>query len=440
MIWEVDQRERSVEGIGPDGRPDPAYAAALGLVRAPFGRRALAFACDVAIWLVLQLPLWLGAVPLLLKLATGSISTYGFVNHPDFVLAVVMAAVSVVLMLVYAIVQWVLHGRKGVTIGKAIAGIRSVNVRTLARPGMGAVLLRLIIVGAFGLVPVVGPVAVLVSPTFDPRGRGRGWHDSATGLWLVDVRTGLNPYDEKRMRIARKTVAAEPVAERSELPSLATPRDPAVQPEYRPGTRISAGVLGVARREAGDVIAAPAVPATPSLASSAPGPASVPVPAPGPASVPVPAPVAVPAPMPAVEPPAPMPAVQTPAPAPFAVPPAPAAPRRLAIRLDTGEAIAVDGPILVGRAPDAVGHPGARPIAIADESRSLSKTHALLRPAGSGLEIVDCRSTNGCAVVRGGVEHQLEPDVPVAVHIGDQIHLGDRTAEIIDAHVAGGAL
>ncbi|HYP72796.1 MAG TPA: RDD family protein, partial [Microbacterium sp.] len=236
MIWEVDQRERSVEGIGPDGRPDPAYAAALGLVRAPFGRRALAFACDVAIWLVLQLPLWLGAVPLLLKLATGSISTYGFVNHPDFVLAVVMAAVSVVLMLVYAIVQWVLHGRKGVTIGKAIAGIRSVNVRTLARPGMGAVLLRLIIVGAFGLVPVVGPVAVLVSPTFDPRGRGRGWHDSATGLWLVDVRTGLNPYDEKRMRIARKTVAAEPVAERSELPSLATPRDPAVQPEYRPGT------------------------------------------------------------------------------------------------------------------------------------------------------------------------------------------------------------
>ncbi|MEY2849445.1 MAG: hypothetical protein RI885_2112, partial [Actinomycetota bacterium] len=249
MIWEIDEREKAVEGVDAAGRPDPAYAAAVGLVRAPFGRRTLSLACDAAIWIVLQLPLWLGAVPLLLKLASGSISAYGFVNHPDFVLGIVTAAVSVVLSLVFVIVQLVLHGRRGLTVGKVVTGIRSVNVRTLERPGMGAVLLRYLLVMASGVVPGVGPTLILLTPTFDPDGRGRGWHDRVTGVWLVDTRRGLNPYDEKRMRIARKTAKIDPLPERSELPSLATRRDPLAQPEYRPGSRTSAGVLGVSRPE-----------------------------------------------------------------------------------------------------------------------------------------------------------------------------------------------
>ena len=247
MIWEIDEKKRTIEGLDAEGRPDPAYAAALGLLNAPFGRRALAVACDYAVFLLLQLPLWIGAMPLLAKLMTGSVSTYGFVNHPSFVLAAVMAGVTVLLTLAFSIVQLVLHGRKGVTIGKAIAGIRSVNVRTLERPGAGPVLLRFLIIVGSGLVPAIGPALFLLSPTFDPSGRGRGWHDKATGVWLVDVRQGLHPYDEKRMRVARKVVKAEPTMERSALPSLATPLDPGAQPEYRPGSRVSAGVLGVAR-------------------------------------------------------------------------------------------------------------------------------------------------------------------------------------------------
>jgi uncharacterized RDD family membrane protein YckC len=247
MIWEIDEQKPTVEGLDAEGRPDPAYAAALGLLRAPFGRRALAITVDVMIWLVLLLPLLIGAAPLLLKLATGTISPYGFLNHPDFLLAAVCASVSTVLGLVYAIVQLILHGRKGMTIGKAVTGIRSVNVRTLERPRVGAALLRVLIVVASGVVPLLGPLFILVSPTFDPEGRGRGLHDKATGIWLVDVRKGLNPYDEKRMRVARKVVKAEPVLARSALPSLATPMDPGAQPQYRPGRRVSAGVLGMAR-------------------------------------------------------------------------------------------------------------------------------------------------------------------------------------------------
>jgi hypothetical protein len=37
MIWEVEEHKPVIEGLDAAGRPDPAYAAALGLVRAPFG-------------------------------------------------------------------------------------------------------------------------------------------------------------------------------------------------------------------------------------------------------------------------------------------------------------------------------------------------------------------------------------------------------------------
>lgn len=412
MIWEIHEQERVIEGIDASGRPDPAYAAALGLLSAPFGRRALALVCDVAIWVVIQLPLWLGALPLILKLVTGAVSPYGFVNHPDFVLGIVTAGITVVLTLVFAVVQLVLHGRKGMTLGKAIAGIRSVNVRTLERPGVGAVLLRFLIVVAAGVVPF-GSAVFLLSPTFDPQARGRGWHDKATNVWLVDVRGGLDPYDEKRMRIARKTVNAEPVEERAELPSLATPLDPARQPEYRPGSRISAGVLGLARP---------------------PEPSDRPAPAPAPAPVPQPRlpqpqlpqlqPEGVPELLPAAPP-------AEPAPAPAAAQASRST--TLVLRLDTGERIPVSGPILLGRNPDAAQHPGARPIRVADGSRTLSKTHMLVRPVTGGLEVVDCASTNGSGLIRAGVDHGLAAGVPVRAGDGDKIRLGDRIADVVRA-------
>lgn len=396
MIWEIDEQERVIEGIDASGRPDPAYAAALGLVNAPYGRRALALVCDLAVWTVIQLPLWLGTLPLLLKLATGAISPYGFVNHPDFVLGIVTASITVALTLAFVVVQLVLHGRRGVTIGKAVAGIRSVNVRTLERPGVGAVLLRFLIVIAAGVVPF-GSAVFLLSPTFDPQGRGRGWHDKATNVWLVDVRNGLNPYDEKRMRIARKTLKAEPVEERAELPSLATPLDPARQPEYRPGSRISAGVLGLAR------------PTETPIPQAAPAPAPVPVPQPK---------------LPQPKLPQPLPEVARGEASPSTT---------LVLRLDTGESIPVSGPILLGRNPDAVGHPGARPIRVADGSRTLSKTHMLVRPVAGGLEVVDCASTNGSGLIRAGVEQGLTAGVPVRAADGDRIRLGDRTADVVRA-------
>jgi uncharacterized RDD family membrane protein YckC len=475
MIWEVDQPERTLDGVDASGKADPAYASALGLVPAPLGRRSLAFVVDLAIWGLLQVPFWLGAVPLLLKLATGSISLYGLVNHPDFLVAAIMASVSVALLLIFSIVQWILHGRRGITIGKAVAGIRTVNVRTLERPGVGAVLLRFLIVSASGIIPVFGSAAMLVSPTFDPERRGRGLHDRATRVWLVDVRRGLQPYDEKRMRIARKQVKAEPLPERAARPSLATRTDAALQPDYRPGQRISAGVLGVGRSGDGaPTTEAPSTgrgltgtpPATPTpapvgpapvsgvpgLIQSAPdfGPASglaAPAPAPRVAQTPAPRAAQPPAPSPAVAAPAetPVPPASTPSapverPAPVEQPRATSSDARVqetitgvgfGLRLDTGDTVVVSEPVLVGRDPDADAYPGARTTRLRDEDRSLSKTHALLRPVDGGIEVVDWRSTNGSAVIRGGQEHTLDAGAAATAAPGDSIRLGDRVGEVI---------
>lgn len=446
-IWEVEDKQVTVEGLDAAGRPDPAYAEALGLLNAPLGRRALALVIDFCLWLVLQLPLWLGAMPLVFKLAAGEISQYGFMNHPSFVFSVVMASLTVALSLVLGVVQLVLHSVRGFTIGKAATGIRTVNARTLAKPGLGAILLRLLIVGAAGLVPLVGQAGFLASPLFDDR-RRQGWHDKATGVWLVDVRLGLQPYDEKRMRVARKMVKAEPAPQRSALPSLATPLNPGTQPTYRPGSRISAGVLGVARPSREHTIVEP-----PELPPTQAGPSE---PKPVVEGYVPPAPLATPAPGTAAQPPstpeasAPPPAATQPATAatqhvvatgpvaaaqPQRIPPHPPLPQPTgcALRLDTGELISLATPVVLGRNPDPQGHPGARAVPVADDSRSLSKTHLLVRPVAGGLEITDCHSTNGSGLVRDGVEYGVTPGVPVRVVLGDTVRLGDRTAVVIPA-------
>lgn len=446
-IWEVEDKQVTVEGLDAAGRPDPAYAEALGLLNAPLGRRALALVIDYCLWLVLQLPLWLGAMPLVFKLAAGEISQYGFMNHPSFVFSVVMASLTVALSLVLGVVQLVLHSVRGFTIGKAATGIRTVNARTLAKPGLGAILLRLLIVGAAGLVPLVGQAGFLASPLFDDR-RRQGWHDKATGVWLVDVRMGLQPYDEKRMRVARKMVKAEPAPQRSALPSLATPLNPGTQPTYRPGSRISAGVLGVARPSREHTIVEP-----PELPPTQAGPSE---PKPVVEGYVPPGPLATPAPGTAAQPPstpeasAPPPAATQPATAatqhvvatgpvaaaqPQRIPPHPPLPppTGCALRLDTGELISLATPVVLGRNPDPQGHPGARAVPVADDSRSLSKTHLLVRPVAGGLEITDCHSTNGSGLVRDGVEYGVTPGVPVRVVLGDTVRLGDRTAVVIPA-------
>ncbi|RBO71121.1 RDD family protein, partial [Microbacterium sp. H6] len=294
MIWEIDDHAPEVEGLDAHGRPDPAYAASLGLRPAGRGARVLAALIEWTVAVLIALPAIIALTPVLAQAVSGEFDAETFFARGDLVWLIVAAAVSQGLMIAYVVVQLVLHGRKGVTLGKAICGIRSVNVLTLERPGFwrGAVVRYLVAYASF-IVPIVGPVLVIMlSPLFDIEKRGRGWLDLAAATWFVDVRGGLNPYDQKRMRIARKRVKTPEHEEKAPLPSLATPVHRDAPAEYVPSARFSGGVIG-AHRSAGGTAPEPqeapgvgsmvsAVP--PSLATGAPGPAAFsPAPAPAPA-------------------------------------------------------------------------------------------------------------------------------------------------------------
>ncbi|MFC7403976.1 RDD family protein [Georgenia alba] len=478
-IWEVDDRDDTVEGLDEDGKPDPAYAAALGLVPAPLGRRAIGFAIDVVVYLMLQVPYWLLTVPLLLMFFQGRISWYGVTEHPNLVWAIVGISVSFGLSLAYCVVQIALHGRAGRTLGKGVMGLRSVNVKTLERPGIGRVLLRAIVLWGSGLL-IVGPLVFLLSPLFDEQKRGRGWHDMVGRLWFVDARKGLNPYDKKRMRVARKTVTADPVPQAKQLPSLAT--RPSGDPEpYRPGTRVSAGVLGVARpydggqrpvvglgtheMRAEPEVQSAATPGTPVLGGYRPSGKQEEAPA-FPSASARPRPVAGPdsgivteaphTPWPAEEQPARPPFPQQsaptqqgpppgrsipagPAPARPSSPPAQAQPvpesrPAYALRTDAGETHAITGPTVLGRNPVATERVrGARLVPVPDDTRSVSKTHFAVRPVAQGVEVLDHRSTNGTFVVHDGAERRLTPWEPAMALAGDTIRFGDRTAVVVRA-------
>ncbi|GAB3120091.1 hypothetical protein [Glaciibacter psychrotolerans] len=52
--------DEQTPGLNASGQPDPAYAASLGLVPAPNGRRAAAFNMDASIWVLPALPAIIG--------------------------------------------------------------------------------------------------------------------------------------------------------------------------------------------------------------------------------------------------------------------------------------------------------------------------------------------------------------------------------------------
>ncbi|GGM39291.1 RDD family protein [Microbacterium saperdae] len=473
MIWEIDDHAPEIEGLDKNGRPDPAYAASLGLIMAGRGARVGAALLEWAVAVVIALPAIIAFTPVLAEIVSGGFDPEAFFARSDLVWLIVAAAVSQGLMIAYTVVQLVLHGRKGVTLGKAVCGIRSVNVRTLERPGFwrGAVV-RYLVAGASFLIPVIGPVLVIaLSPLFDIERRGRGWLDLAAATWFVDVRHGLNPYDPKRMRIARKRVKTPEHEEKAPLPSLATPVDRDAPAEYVPSARLSGGVIGAHRggtptpaapqaegAVAGAVVssvppslatgAAPPAASAPSFAppAAAPRPAPDPVPAPTPAPTPA-APAASFAPPAAVSPPAfaPPPVLRPAAAAPAAVPapasaptPAAATPAaqtaaaapagtRAVLILDSGERIEVRGTTLFGRAPAAAAGEGeAQLVRVADDTRSVSKTHLAVMPARRGVFAVDRASTNGSAIIRDGIETALVAGHPAELRIGDTVRFGDR--------------
>ena len=107
----------------------------------------------------------------------------------------------------------------------------------------------------------------------------------------------------------------------------------------------------------------------------------------------------------------------------------PSRPTAATLAFDTGDRFALTGAALIGRNPSpTTGEVVEHLLPFSDETRTVSKTHVLVTVAP--LAVVDRASTNGSAVVRAGLEQQLEPGLPFALQPGDTVRFGDRTFTI----------
>ncbi|MFE5671093.1 RDD family protein [Agromyces sp. NPDC056523] len=391
--------DEPMHGLRPDRRPDPVYAAALGLRPAPSGRRAAAFSLDALAWVVASVPAVIGWV-LLVPAVVGSGGAVEASDVATLVGPLVLVAVGQLLVAIFGITQLALHGRRGVTIGKASFGLRSVNVASFERPGFWRIVLRALVLWASQLVlPVAGPALCFASGLWDPEGRGRSWLDRIGRCWVLDARHALDPFDAKTLRHARRQVEAAPLAERPALPSLATDR--AVDERtFIPAARSSSGV----------VAAPPVVPAEPDAPSS-PGAWSPP-------------PIGLPA---AAAPASVAPISSSAASTPPVAPPAAASRASATLVFADGARLAASGTTLLGRSPargDADPADAAL-LPLADVSMGLSKTHAAVVVDARGVRVTDRWSSNGTEVVApdGGVQ-VLEPGVPHTVPAGSSVRLG----------------
>lgn len=128
------------------------------------------------------------------------------------------------------------------------------------------------------------------------------------------------------------------------------------------------------------------------------------------------------------QPVAPQPAPATSAPA--SVPAfAQAAP--LAIIVDDGQRIEVNAPIVLGRAPEQTPS-DARAVAIADSTRSLSRTHLRVAPAdGDTMWVEDTFSANGTRLqAPDGTTQPLPRGERVKVSLGTVLLLGERKLSV----------
>lgn len=87
-----------------------------------------------------------------------------------------------------------------------------------------------------------------------------------------------------------------------------------------------------------------------------------------------------------------------------------------ALRLSNGQTVPLTADLVVlGRNPTPpVQAPGAQPIPVDDATRTVSKTHALLRREADGWSITDLSSTNGVIVGDGDAEIAVGTPVPVS--------------------------
>ena len=297
---------------------------------------------------------------------------------------------------------------------------------------------------------VVGPVI-----TWAIARDGQTWVDRVCGMGNLDIRASRSGASET-VFASRQTSASEAVPGSVAAPSPAHQwAGPSASPEAVPGSVAAPSPAPMAPPTSAPVqVAPPVAPVSAPAPMSAPAPTGAPVEAPIAAPAPTGAPVSMAAPavsapvqqpVPPAGPAVParhggasaMPKVPQ-APTPQTRAPQQAAPRpsfasapTLAIIVDDGQRIEVNAQIVLGRAPEQT-PADAQAIAIADSTRSLSRTHLRVAPAdGEALWIEDTFSANGTRLqAPDGSTQPLPRGQRVKVPVGTVLLLGERRLSV----------
>ncbi|WP_407361336.1 FHA domain-containing protein [Microbacterium sp. LBN7] len=99
------------------------------------------------------------------------------------------------------------------------------------------------------------------------------------------------------------------------------------------------------------------------------------------------------------------------------------------IRVSTGQVVALDRTVIIGRRPRSTRASGANlPHLIAVESpqQDISRSHLEIRPEGDTVVVIDLHTTNGSTLLRPGADPiRLHPGEQTLVLSGDVVDLGD---------------
>lgn len=298
---------------------------------------------------------------------------------------------------------------------------------------------------------VVGPVI-----TWAIARDGQTWVDRVCGMGNLDIRASRSGASEADFA-SRQTSASEAAPGTVAAPSPAHQwAGPSASPEAAPGSVAAPSPAPMAPPTTAPVqVAPPVAPVSAPAPMSAPAPTGAPVEAPIAAPAPTGAPVSTAA--PAVSAPVQQPVQSAAGPAvparhggasampkvPQAPTPQASAPRRsvpgpsfasaptLAIIVDDGQRIEVNAQIVLGRAPEQT-PADAQAVAIADSTRSLSRTHLRVAPAdGEALWIEDAFSANGTRLqAPDGSTQPLPRGQRVKVPVGTVLLLGERRLSV----------
>ena len=305
---------------------------------------------------------------------------------------------------------------------------------------------------------VVGPVI-----TWAIARDGQTWVDRVCGMGNLDIRASRSGASEA-VFASRQTSASEAAPSSVAAPSPAHQwAGPSASPEAAAGSVAAPSPAPMAPPTTAPVQVAPPVApvaAPDPVVMSAPAPMSAPTPTGAPVEAPIAAPAPTGAPVSMAAPAVSAPVQQPVPPAGPAVParhggasampkvpqaptpqtraPQQAAPRpsfasapTLAIIVDDGQRIEVNAQIVLGRAPEQT-PADAQAIAIADSTRSLSRTHLRVAPAdGEALWIEDAFSANGTRLqAPDGSTQPLPRGQRVKVPVGTVLLLGERRLSV----------